>query len=119
VKLRMVWAARVLALLWAAFWLFFFVAESWACGTPALAAAPWVGAGLLFAVLALAPRRWEAAGGVLLVALGLTAGTAYAIWAPMWRPPAVRAITIAVLGAPPLVSGILFLRHRRALRSSP
>jgi hypothetical protein len=57
VKLRLVFIARVLALLWAMFWLFFFVAESLAWRTPALVAAPWVGVGLLFVILALAPLR--------------------------------------------------------------
>ena len=114
-KLRMVLIARVLALSWAVFWLFVFVAESLAWRTPVLVAAPWVGVGLLFVILALAPWRWELTGGVLLVVVGLLIGVAYAIWAPPGLPLASRVITIVVLGGPPLVAAILFLRHHRAV----
>ena len=115
VKLRMVFIARVLALLWAAFWLFFFVVESLAWRTPALVAASWAGVGLLFVILALAPLRWEVTGGVLLIVVGLSIGVAYAIWAPPGLPLASRVITIVVLSGPPLVAGILFLRHHGAV----
>jgi hypothetical protein len=47
-KLLHVLLARALALLWAGFWMFFFVAESWAWHTPVPVALPWVGVGLLF-----------------------------------------------------------------------
>jgi hypothetical protein len=115
VKLATVFIAHVLALLWAVFWLFVFVAESLVWSTPALVAAPWVGVGLLFVILALAPLRWEVVGGVLLVVVGLLIGVAYAIWAPPGLPLAGRVITIVVLSGPPLVAGILFLRHHGAL----
>jgi hypothetical protein len=111
----MVFIARVLALLWAAFWLFFFVAESLAWRTPPLVTAPWVGVGLLCVILALVPLRWEVTGGVLLVVVGLLMGVAYAIWAPSGLPLPSRLITNVVLSGPPLVAGILFLRHHRAL----
>lgn len=112
-KFRMVFIARVLALLWAVFWLFVFVAESLAWRTPALVAAPWVGAGVLFVLVALTPWRWEVTGGILLVVVGLLIGVAYAIWAPPGLPLASRVISIIVLGGPPLVAGILFVRHHR------
>jgi len=115
VKLRMVFIARVLALLWAVFWLVVFVVESLAWRTPALVAAPWVGVGLLFVILALAPLRWEVTGGVLLVVVGLLIGVAYAIWAPPGLPLTSRVITIVVLSGPPLVAGILFVRHYGAV----
>ncbi len=114
-KLWMLYVARVLALLWAGFWIFFFVAESWAWHTPALMAAPWVGAGLLFVILALAPWRWEATGGLLLAVVGLLVGVAYAIWAPSWLPLDSRVITSVVFSGPPLLAGILFLMHHRAV----
>jgi hypothetical protein len=115
VKLRMVFIARVLALLWAMFWLFFFAAESLACHTPPLVATPWAGVGLLFVILALAPLRWEVAGGVLLVVIGMLIGGAYAIRARPGLPPASRVITIVALSGPPLVAAALFLRHHRAV----
>lgn len=114
-KLRTVAIARLLAMLWAVFWLFFFVAESLAWSTPALVTASWAGAGLLLVVLALLPWRKEMTGGILLVVAGLLLGVAYAIWAPPELPLAGRAITTAVFSGPPLVAGTLFLRHHRAL----
>jgi hypothetical protein len=112
----MVFIARLLALLWAVFWLFFFVAESLAWHTPALVAAPWVGVGLLFVILALVPWHWEMTGGLLLVVVGLLSGVAYAIWGPPALPLVSRVITTIVFGGPPLVAGILFLRHHRTVR---
>ena len=114
-KQWMVLIARLLALLWAVFWLFFFVAESLAWRTPALVMASWTGVGVMFVILALLPWRKEATGGLLLVVAGLMAGVAYAIWAPPGLPLASRVITTVVFSAPPLVAGILFLRHHRAM----
>ena len=114
-KLRMVFIARVLALLWAAFWLFFFVVESLAWRTPALVAASWAGVGLLFVILALLPWRCEGTGGLLLLVAGSVIGVAYVIWAPPGLPLASRVITTVVFSVPPLVAGILFLRHHRAV----
>jgi hypothetical protein len=114
VKLRIVFIPRALALSWAGFWIFFFVAESWAWRTPAHVMASWVGVGLLFVFLALLPWRWELTGGLLLVVVGLSIGVAYAIWAPP-LPLASRVITTVVLSGPPLVAGILFLMHYRAV----
>ena len=111
----LVFLPRGLALLWAGFWMFFFVAESWAWQTPVLAALPWVGVGLFFVLLALLPWRWERTGGVLLVGVGLFAGVAYAIWSPPRLPLASRVLTTVAFSVPPLVSGILFLRRRRSV----
>jgi hypothetical protein len=114
-KLRMVFIARMLALLWAVFWLCFFVVESLVWRTPALVAASWAGVGLLFVTLALLPWRKEGTGGLLLVVAGLLIGVAYVIWAPPGLPLASRVITTVVFSAPPLVAGILFLRHHGAV----
>jgi len=110
VKLRLALLARALALLWAGFWMFFFVAESWEWHTPVLVALPWVGVGLLFVFLALVPWRWERTGGLVLVIVGLSAGVAYAIWAPPRLPLASRALATLAFSGPPLVAGILFLK---------
>lgn len=114
-KLPMVLIARVLALLWAVFWLFFIVVESLVWRTPALLMASWVGLGLLFLILALLPWRREGTGGLLLAVAGLLVGVAYAIWAPPGLPLASRVITTIVFSGPPLVAGILFLSHHRAV----
>jgi hypothetical protein len=107
--------ARALALLWAGFWLFFFVVESWAWRTPARVFASWAGVGLLFVILALVAWRWEATGGLLLVVVGLLIGVAYTIWPPPRLPLLSRMITTVVLSGPPLVAGILFLKHHGAV----
>lgn len=113
-RLGVVFIARGLALLWAAFWLFFFVAESWFYRAPARVMLLWTCAGVVFVVLALLPRRWEAAGGILLLAVGLLGGAAYAVWPPPELSWAGRVITLATLCVPPIVAGILFVWHSRA-----
>ena len=113
-KPRMVFIARLLALLWAAFWLSFFVAESLAWRTPELITASWAGVGLVFVVLALLPWRKKMTGGLLLVAAGLLIGAAYAIWHPPGLPLASTVMTAIAFSAPPIVAGILFLKHHRA-----
>jgi hypothetical protein len=117
-KLRLALVARAPALSWAGFWMFFFVAESAAWHTPVRAALPWVGVGLLFVALALVPWRWEMTGGLLLMVVGLSAGVAYAIWAPPRLPVASRVLTTVVFSGPPLAAGILFLMHRRTVTAS-
>jgi hypothetical protein len=107
----MVLVARALALSWAGFWLFFFIAEAWAWHTPAHVVVSWAGVGLLFVILALIPWRWEVTGGLVLLLVGLLIGVAYPIWAGPRLPLASRAITTVVLSGPPLVAGIVFLIH--------
>lgn len=113
-KHRSALLARVLALMWAGFWMFFFVAESAAWHTPVRTALLWAAVGLLFVCLALVPWRWERIGGILLVLVGLSAGVAYAIWSSPQLPVASRGLTTAVFSAPPLAAGVLFLMHFRA-----
>jgi hypothetical protein len=110
----MVLIARVLALLWAGFWLFFFVAEAWVWRTPARVMVSWGGVGLLFVILALLPWRWEVIGGLVLLVFGLSIGVAYPIW-PLHLPLVSRVITTVVLSGPPLAAGIVFLVHHRPL----
>lgn len=114
-KPRVVFMARALALVWALFWLSFFILESLAWHTPALIMVSWAGLGVLFVMLALLPWRKERAGGVLLASAGLVCGAAYVIWATSRLPLASRVMTTLVLGGPPLVAGILFVKHHRTV----
>jgi hypothetical protein len=114
-KLPMVIIARALALLWAGFWAFFFVAEARAWETPVRVTVLWAGVGLLFLILALVPWGWERGGGALLAVAGLLIGVAYAIWAPPRLPFPSRVITNLLLGGPPLAAGIVFWMHHRAV----
>lgn len=111
-KLRLKLLARALALSWAGFWLFFFLAESAAWHAPVRVALLWAGVGLLLVCLALVPGRWEMTGGLLLVVVALSAGVAYAIWPPPQLPVVSRVLTTVVFSGPPLAAGILFLMHR-------
>ena len=101
--------ARALALLWAGFWTWFFVAESLAWQAPARVMAFWSGVGLTFVVLAILPWWFEATGALLLVAAGPLIGAAYEIWAPPHLPLSARVITSAMLSGPPLLAGVLLL----------
>lgn len=109
--------ARALSALWAGFWLFFFLAESWAWHTPLSIAMRWIGIGVLFAVLAWVPWRWRRTGGLLLALAGLSAAVAYSIWPPPGLPAASRVLTTIAFSGPPLVAGLLFLTHRSNGRS--
>ncbi len=121
----MVYGARALALLWAGFWIFFFVGSVMVETAPAQVIVVGSAVLLLFAILALLPWRWEAAGGLLLVVMSLVIGATYAIAsASIVRrdgsrlPLAVRAITTVVSTGPPLVAGILFLIHHQRIVST-
>jgi len=114
-RLPMMVIARALALIWAAFWTFFFVAESWAWRAPARILTFWSGAGLVFMILALVPWGWEMTGGVLLAVAGPSIGLAYAIWSPAGLPLSNRMITNAFLSGPPLLAGLLLLIRHRAV----
>ena len=107
--------ARVLALLWAGFWIFFFVVESLVWATPLLPMLMWVGVGLVFLLLALVPWRWEVTGGWILAGAGVLIAIAYVIWAPSGLNVPTRVESTIAFGAPPLLAGILFLVHHRAL----
>ena len=107
--------ARGLALLWAAFWLFFFVVESLAWHTPIAVMAAWAGAGLFFVLAAAIAWRAEFKGGLLLVVVGVLAGLAYGAWAPPGLPAVSRLLTAIALGVPPILAGMLFLAHHRAV----
>ena len=122
----MVYGARALVLLWAGFWIFFFVGSVIVEGAPGRVIAVGSAVLLLFVILALVPWRWEAPGGRLLVVMSLLIGVAYAIAsASFFRrndgsrlPLAVRAITTVVFTGPPLMAGVLFLLHHR-IASTP
>jgi hypothetical protein len=107
-------AARALGLLWAGFWLFFFVAESLAWHTPLAALAAWTAVGLAFALAVAAAWRAEFLGGLLLIGVGALAGLAYAVRPPEHLTASVRLGTALALGAPPVIAGLLFLRHHFA-----
>jgi len=111
-KLAWVLSARALALLWAGFWLFFFVVESWSWHTPVGHALLWVGAGLLFILLAFIPWRWELLGGLLLVIVGFSVGVTYAIWSPPRLPAPSRVLTTLLSSLPPIAAGTLFVMDR-------
>jgi hypothetical protein len=118
-KHRVVFIARMLALLWAGFWTFFFVAECRAWKTPGRTAAIWAGIGMLFLIAAVVPWAWERSGGILLSVLGVLVGVVYRLWAPPRLSFASRATTALTLCGPPIIAGTIFLMHRRTLAARP
>jgi len=107
-------SARLLALAWAGLWLYFFIVESVATHSSLSAAAPWIGLGLLLFLAAWVPWRWEIFGGLLLIALGLAGGAAYALNPPAGLPIATRVVTLLAYSVPSLTAGVLFLLHHHA-----
>jgi Na+/proline symporter len=115
--LRTDFIARGIAVLWAGFWLFFYIAEP---GKPHLRVMlAWVGVGLLFLGVALAAWRWEFTGGLLLLVAGLVTGVVYAIWWPPRLSVAIQIFTEIAFVVPPVVAGLLFLLHHRGLSGHP
>jgi len=104
-------SARALALLWAGFWTFFFVVESWSWHTPMGIALLWVSLGVFFILLALVPWRWELVGGLLLLVVGVSAGAAYLIWSSPRLPVPSRSLTTLVASGPPIAAGLLLVMH--------
>jgi len=103
--------ARALALLWAGFWTVFFVAESLGWHTPLDRMTMWVAVGLAFLILALVAWRWELAGRLVLMAVGLLAALAYGIWGQRELSVTARVTTLLAFGVPPVAAGALFLMH--------
>ena len=106
-------SARAIALLWAAFWMYFFIAETLSTGTGISSGFRWFVLGLLFLVLALIPWRWEIAGAWCLAAVAVIVGAAYAIWSPKHLSAGVKIETTILFSVPPLLAGFLFFAHRR------
>lgn len=107
--------ARAVALLWAAVWIYFFIAETTETAMQLSAGLPWLALGILFIGNALVPWRWEAAGSWSLIGVAVVVGIAYAVWAPGYLAGDVKTMTIVAFCCPPLLSGILLLVHRWSL----
>jgi hypothetical protein len=69
----------------------------------------------MFVIVALAAWRWEVAGGLMLMAVGVLAAVAYAIWGPRQLALASRVTAILVFGMPPMAAGALFLMHHHGI----
>ena len=109
------WCARLLAIVWGGFWLYFFVVESVATHSSLRVAAPWIGLGFLFFLVAWIPWRWEIFGALVLIAFSLTGGLAYAVQRPAGMPIATLVVAILAYSVPSLSAGVLFVLHHRAL----
>jgi hypothetical protein len=109
--------ARVLSLLWAAFWVWFGIASGigeglTAAGTFVHTAAP----GLIFLGSALLAWRVELVGGIGLIAEGLLVCVAYPVVASGRFPPQTVFFVVLTMGAPALIAGVLFLASWRGSR---
>jgi hypothetical protein len=103
------YTARSVSLLWGGWWTFFGIASGIGEGLPVVgvfvhAAVP----GLIFLFTALIAWAWELVGGFLLIAESLAVFIGYPF---LFRgfSVGVMLLAMALLGLPPLISGILFL----------
>ena len=105
----LLWLARILAVLWAGFWLWFGV------GSALHERLPWDGVllyalrpGLIFVAILLYAWLWPRTGGVLLVLTGFVLAGWYAVYYGD-KPAAMKVFVLSTIGLPPLVSGLLLL----------
>jgi hypothetical protein len=112
-----VWGSRTLAAVWAGWWIFFGIASGIGekldlFGILMHTLVP----GLVFGLVFLLAWKWEAAGGILLVAMGALVTVGYPMM--MFRNRPIRwdwySFILLTMALPPLISGILLLWHWRA-----
>lgn len=111
-------AARAIAVLWVAFWIWFGLASGFAerldpRGILIHTAVP----GFVFAALAGIAWKWKRTGGYLLIAVGALVAIAYPILFHR-LPLAMQIPTELSLALPPLIAGMLFLKDWR-MRTAP
>ncbi len=112
------YTARGLAAVWAAFWIWFGLASGIAekldfTGILVHTAVP----GLLFLLIAAVAWESELTGGILLVVMGAAVGITYPILFHN-KPLAMQIPTVLSLALPALVAGVLFLVHGRISRAA-
>jgi hypothetical protein len=112
----LLYSARILAMLWAAFWTWFGLASGIAEGLGPAGVLMHTVPFLPFVLLLLVAWRWEAAGGILLVLAGLFIAVAYPL---VFRrmPLPTTIFVLLTMAVPPLLAGILFLAHWRLNKS--
>jgi hypothetical protein len=113
----LLYSARILAMLWAAFWTWFGLASGIAEGLgPAGILVHTAVPGLFFVLLLLVAWRWQAVGGILLVLASLSIAVAYPL---VFRrmPLPTTIFVLLTMAVPPLLAGILFLAHWRLNKS--
>jgi len=111
------WNARILALLWAAFWVWFGLASGIAegagfIGTIIHTASP----GLILLASALLPWWNAKIGGGLLIIEGLIIAIAYPLIFGSRFPVSTVIYVLLTMSLPPLVAGFLFLLNYRLLK---
>lgn len=103
--------ARVLAVVWAGFWIWFGLASGLGEGLDPLGVLMHtVVPGGIFGLLAILAWRREALGGSLLLAVGILAAVFYPLRVRGWR--AFYLPILLTMALPPLVAGGLLLWHR-------
>ena len=114
------WAARILALLWAGFWVWFGLASGIAegigvIGTIIHTAMP----GLILLASALFAWSKERIGGILLIVEGLIIAIAYPLMTMGHFPILTIIYVLLTMSLPPIVAGILFLISHRRISEAP
>jgi hypothetical protein len=102
--------ARVLASVWAGWWIFFGLASSLAAGlSPAEVLLYTVVPGLIFLVSAVVLWQQEVMGGLILLLEGLIILIGYPMVVSGDFPPGVIIFVVSTMALPPLISGFLCL----------
>ena len=108
------WAARIMALAVAIFWLWWGVGSAYVEGFSWISLLAHSVPGLLILIGTLVAWKWEKIGGRLLVGVALLV-TAFLLWAFIFRGGyrQMAAIVWSTMALPPLVAGLLFLASQR------
>ena len=112
--------ARLIALAWGGFWVFFGVASG--LGERMNAEGVFMHAllpGLVFLASVIIPWIWESWGGILLILEGLFVCVAYPMMAKGHFPLNTIFFVLLTMGLPPIVSGIFFLFISRKSKPVP
>ena len=103
------WSARIVAVAWAFFWLWFGVSNALEehqslSGIALYALRP----GLIFCAIAAIAWYWARLGGVLLILTGIAAAILYNMYFGH-MPNSTKLIVMATMAAPPEVCGVVLL----------
>jgi len=112
--INMRYAAMLLALLWAVWWVSWgFLSVMLLPGLAASGIAVRVIPGILFLLATFSAWKSEYLCGLALVVVGLLVLVGFPAWAPRWYPSDATVFVMAVGGLPPLLAGALFMEVRR------
>jgi hypothetical protein len=113
-KSILLYIARTIAFLWAAFWLFVGITSGIGEGLKLAGLIMHViFPGVLFLSLALFAWRWPVHGAIVLILCGIAVLILYPVQMGRGFPLSTVLFVLSTMGAPPLIAGLLMLIHAR------